>query len=379
MGVLESFFATGVGGDVIPSCSDLSFLITPSDFASDLPKCSFSQKGGGGDVKIKHPETLNLDSRDARTAFHSWLIDLFAQIITRFFFVPNLEDYITRLARDELGAGRAVMTSDIDISIRNVLGQSPRLSLVDWKSDEHMDRRFPLLRKSPWNEGLKETGDKAGGIPIGQKTDAVPASDESSGLDKLEHRNVRFFSLINQSLWDKAGWNGTAYIIFEDPKRPPCMALGFTNAEVGQAIFEEWHVTVGKIDSDEKLRVSIITGIDKKKPFSYRVVIGVNPQLKDSQSKFMITASRISRMDPSTNTNLSNFLERYKRIGWYVLLPGHLKDGTTFSEPFWKYGISTRKLMIRPAWQISENDPDAVGLQSDDEPIIPEGIDDPYP
>ena len=62
-------------------------------------------------------------------------------------------------------------------------------------------------------------------------------------------------------------------------------------------------------------------------------------------------------------------------MGWYVLLPIHLKDESIISAPFWEHGIVKRELTIRPAWQISENNPDAVAIQHDDEPIVPDGVD----
>jgi hypothetical protein len=198
-----------------------------------------------------------------------------------------------------------------------------------------------------------------------------------SGVEGLEHRNVRLVSLINLPLWDKARWTATVYIIFEDPKQPPLMALGFTDAQAGKAIFGEWHEKIGRIDRDEILRLSIITGIDQNKPFSYKVVMGVNLELRDSATEFVIINSRINRMDPPDHKNLSNFLERYKNIGWYVLMPAEMKNGMPHSDPFWNYGISIRKLAIRPAWQIGEHDLDAVALEENDEPIIPDGIDDP--
>jgi hypothetical protein len=35
------------------------------------------------------------------------------------------------------------------------------------------------------------------------------------------------------------------------------------------------------------------------------------------------------------------------------------------------------KLIVRPAWQVGENDPESVGLSIENEPIIPDGITDP--
>jgi hypothetical protein len=42
-----------------------------------------------------------------------------------------------------------------------------------------------------------------------------------------------------------------------------------------------------------------------------------------------------------------------------------------------QYWIKQTKLVVRPAWQVGENDPDMVGLSRENDPIIPEGIADP--
>jgi len=82
-------------------------------------------------------------------------------------------------------------------------------------------------------------------------------------------------------------------------------------------------------------------------------------------------------MDPSDQVNLNRFMGKYEKMGWYVLLPIHFANGSTISEPFWKYGIAKKELTIRPAWQISEHDPDAVAIMHNDEPIIPDGVNNP--
>ncbi len=260
--------------------------------------------------------------------------------------------------------------------IGNILGQSPKFSLADWESNGTIGERFPLLRQSPWHEGLAEVNSSKGALPISEATEARTVPYQHPGVEELEHRNVRVCSLINKFLWDKAGWSGTVYIVFEHIKQPPLLGLGFTDAEAGKAIFEEWIARIGRRDLNEELKVSIITGIDEQRPFSYRVRIGTDPGLTaNSLAEFVIMISRMCQMDPTDHGNLSNFLERYKTIGWYVLLPVHFKDGRVVSEPFWRHGIFKRNLAFRPAWTIGENDPDAVVLHDNDKPIIPDGVD----
>jgi len=82
-------------------------------------------------------------------------------------------------------------------------------------------------------------------------------------------------------------------------------------------------------------------------------------------------------MDPPDHINLNNFIEVYKRTGWYVLLPIHFTNASALPEPFWNYGIAKQQISIRPAWQIGEHDPDVMAIRQDTEPIIPNGIENP--
>ncbi|HEX4948600.1 MAG TPA: hypothetical protein VFZ34_18135, partial [Blastocatellia bacterium] len=278
---------------------------------------------------------------------------------------------LSRLVHEEAGFDRALDYSDVSICIENLLGSSPKIRLSDWESVD-VRERFSLNRQSAWNEGLAQQGDEAETISIFDKIGEGDPSKEVLNVDRLKHGDIKVFSLIDVPLWEKAGWKGTAYISFPDTNYPPYMALGFNSLDIGKEIFSQWREQLGKIDTEEQLRVSIITGINKSHPFSYKVMIGVNPKLKEGASSgLQFLVSRVNQMDPLDHTNLSRFLADYNRFGGYVLLPIPFPNG----EPLWKCGIAKQQLSIRQAWQISENDPDVVALQQDDDPIIPDGID----
>ncbi len=376
LSVLEAFMATSINEGVFPHRSDFRLIISPSAFASDMPSHRFNPKEGGGDVEIKHRERLDYHTKEERQAFRSWLIELIAQVIARIFIISDAKDYLNRLARDEAGFHRALDISDISIAVENILGQSPKIRLSDWESDD-IKERFPLNRHSAWNEGFEEVEDEETVSSLNKIGQGDPPKDLFDN-DKLKHRDIKVFSLINQSLWNKAGWQATAYPYFPNSDQPPFIALGFTDAEAGKAIFEEWLKKIGSIDQDEQLRISIITGIDKSKPFSYKVLIGVNPKVKKgSQSVVQYVLLRVHRMDPPDHINLNRFLEKYNKTGWFVLLPGYFLNESLEPKLFWKHGIAIREITIRPAWQIGENDADVMALQPEDNPSIPTGIEDP--
>src|SRR4030042_2098179 len=81
----------------------------------------------------------------------------------------------------------------------------------------------------------------------------------------------------------------------------------------------------------------------------------------------------MNKMTPRDSANLDRFLESYKEKKKCILIPGLF--GTNGLEAWAsKLGILKHELIVRPAWQIGENDPDICGIHADDKIIIPEGV-----
>lgn len=135
---------------------------------------------------------------------------------------------------------------------------------------------------------------------------------------------------------------------------------------------------MGNEDVEEKIRVSIITGIDIDNPAAYRVVIGMNPNwLETSSNSQFISTHRINTMNPKDSKNLDQFISGFEKLGFYILTPGYMSQDGSDAAFFWEYGILKRQIFIRPAWQLGEHDFDLCGLQPDDKVIIPRNAKDP--
>ena len=74
--------------------------------------------------------------------------------------------------------------------------------------------------------------------------------------------------------------------------------------------------------------------------------------------------------------NLNNFLAAYEKLGLYRLVPGHVVPGEESYRPMFEYWIGKQEMVLRPAWQIGEHDPDVMAIFEDTDPIIPEGVKD---
>jgi len=89
-----------------------------------------------------------------------------------------------------------------------------------------------------------------------------------------------------------------------------------------------------------------------------------------------VLVTRIHPMNAETPANLLRFLRKYEHAKAFILTPGRLE--ATDNEPLFhpELGILSRNLIVRPAWEINENDPDGVRIFVDDNLIVPEGIQD---
>lgn len=376
LGALEAFLATSLDlkSELIPYRSELKIYIKPSDFIEGPPEFQINETDSGQIIDIRHAPITKRGTIEDQKSFRSWLQDILIKITLQIAMVTDPKSFAKRIIRDELGLDRALNFSEVGIAIDNLLGQSPKYRLSDWEGQTEV-KQFRLQRGIAWNDGLtQESNDEEVDMNTLEPAEGEPP-DGLFGIDNLKHKDRRVFSLINIPLWDKAGWEATAYICF--PDSVPALALGFKNPDAARQIFKEWRTKLGEIDENEQLRVSIITGVNKKHPSSYKVVISTNPKLKKSlQNSFFVVAARFHQMDPPDLRNLNVFLEEYNRAGRYVILPAHYISETEFPKLFLDLCIGKRELRVCPAWQISDNDPDVCAIQDDDNPIIPDGIED---
>jgi hypothetical protein len=181
-------------------------------------------------------------------------------------------------------------------------------------------------------------------------------------------------SIINIPLWDRASWGGVFYIVARyDLDEPPGLGLIFKNGDAGRSIFEELQKKLGSKDPDDRLRISIITGIDKQDPTAYDVVVGTNLPGSDAERgpREIVSVSRIHRMDKPDPLNLRRFEEQVTRTKLYGVFPVQARAGGREMEMFGDLAIMKDTIRIAPAWQVGENDIDCVAIMPDDDPIIP--------
>jgi hypothetical protein len=383
LAAFEAFLATSLDSHLFPHQPNIRFQIISSDTIAEV--IDFEIKEERGEtletlVEVKHSFNESYIAGLNPEALSKKLAELIFRVIFQIAFVPNPEQYFERLLEDELAFSRAFDFTNVAIAIWNILGKTPKLQMMDWRSSDG-DKLFPPLRANTWNsdETVKNSSKEQATL-VPPKPGQGEPPPELKSVDHLKHRDRKVFSLLDVHLWDKAGWSGTGFGLIPNNRNLPLLelALLFRDDNASKKIFSQWKKELGNEDTEEKIRVSIITGIDADNPAAYRVVIGVNPHwLKTSGDSQIILTYRINTMNPKDSRNLDQFIDIFERLGFYILTPGCVSQDGSNANFFTELGILKKQIFIRPAWQIGEHDFDLCGVQPDDKIIIPEDVKDP--
>lgn len=185
----------------------------------------------------------------------------------------------------------------------------------------------------------------------------------------MKHGELKVVSLIQESLWNQAGWKGLGFQTCEG--ETPMLMFAFEKAAVGHKIFENIAKTVGDKDPNNALRIALIRGINRQNPAHYRVTVTSNLDRSDAgASKVQMALSRIHNMTPNSSENIDRFLKDYE-----VHKKCHVAtvnvNGKLVSH------LITSGVVVMYAWEIDENDQEISAIKPDDDIFVPAGMENP--
>jgi hypothetical protein len=374
LGAIEAFMATSSEKDIFPHAERTAIRLRQENGETIRPSFDWLDDVEGFHAEIVTGDSIEFQDKEALTHFTEFLCKTTLTIATRQFATHDLEAWVKKIAGEERGLARATMLGNQVILGQSLFGSDAKIRLIDFMDIK--DNRYECLRNQHWRPNLQTAQTGSTLEPIKRGDGPVPEALLDTSQRKHTERKV--YSPIDIPLWNQAGWSGTGYAWPE--QQPPFIALLFRDAEAGRKIFADWNSRWGVEDVDDALRVTIVTGIDKKNPHHYAVILGANidqiAKTPRSGSTFTMV-SRINRMTPATPENLSNFLKAFSRFKAFYLVPELLPtDRQTMPEIKLNIRLLKRNLYIRPAWQIGENDQDIVALDDDRDPYIPAHVTD---
>jgi hypothetical protein len=368
LAAIEALLSTSLDKRVFPYREGYLVRVERSARVEGPPKMEVDIDRGISIVRHSGEIATNPNADD------DWFVMAVAQLVSQIAAIGNLDSYLKRVMIDELGMWRAISFTEAATPISNILGRRPKLRISDWNNDGKPDA-YIVRRIVPWHDGsITNKRKKAGQAPtMGIGDPPRELWDRSSA----KHSSRQISSVINIPLWDKAGWGGLIYLVApDDIYEWPGLGLGFKDGSAGKAIFEELTQRLGRDDKDDRLRISIITGIDKDDPTAYSLNIGSNlPELEEDGPREFISVSRSHRMVHPNPLNLKRFEERFAETKWYWVFPAQMpSEGTEGGTIFPELAIWKKAVRIVPAWQIGENDIDCTAIQPEDNPIIPPDV-----
>lgn len=367
LAAFESFLSTSLGTQVFPYRERLEFSVSPGSDGATRP--NFQIDDLTNVAAITHG-VGNYGGATDYPAFVGWLQEVLIRLALRMLIIDDPEKWMERVAGDEVGFGRALALGAIAVATRNIFGDEPRVLLADWIVAE--DERHPLERTAALppstGTGPGEDGSERV-IRFGTGEAAVKFDPEAGG-----HADRRVMSPIDIPLWDRAKWRATGFGWGEG--EPPILMLAFHDFEAGKAIFRSWYERYGASDKSDALRVSIVRGIARDDPHAYTVMLSSELDGASIPGSMFYLSNRINRMKPTDSKNLDTFLTAYARAGCYLLAPMPFRAADGFQTIDTELAIAKRKLVVRDAWTISENDLEVPCIDPDETPLIPDGVDD---
>ncbi len=374
---IEALLATAMSDRIIAREPSVKVKIKIGEFAEPPFVFDTGDVDGRPSIEIRsRPFSPHKLSIDEQTQLKNRLFEVMAHILARAFLLQDTEVLLARLFRDDLAPQRALDFTTSFVVVGNVLGHDAKTNLDQWIDPKGTN--YPLLRTEVWDKVDREAN------PHEQHTTELkpaPADSEvppeMGDLDHVTHREIQTVSLIREAIWNEAEWRGVVFATAPDPSVPPILALLFKNADAGLKIFRGWHDEFGDVDEGDRLRIAIFRNIRRDKPHWYRIVIGNDPasDLVADGVKNIVMVSRIHTMNPDSSENLERFIAAYEKAGEYILSQAKLDGGqihlTATNE------IRKKRIVIREAWEVGPHEPDSVGIRLDDDPIIPQGVQDP--
>lgn len=373
LAALESFLATGADHRLYAREPVLTFKIRKSDFVNGPFAFESADTAGRPHFIVScsgfNPHSMN---QEEQAATKKRMLDLLVRILVRVFLIQDIDKLLREMFRDEAALDRSIDFTSSLVTTGNVLGHSPKTNIDLWVDPEA--RAYSLKRSEEWDAPDRRAKATQGTVPlvptIKEGKEEPPTWLTESG--SLKHTEMETVSLIREKLWDRAQWSGTVYYFTPEAAQRPILGLLFKDGAAAGEIFSEWRKELGQRDKNERLRLSIVRGINRKNPFSYRVVIGTNPSEDSFRTGVRyLMISRLNTMNASTDINLNGFLASYNKFGFFALAHAVLTDPSATPELVMKNCIVKRELHVRQAWEIGLNDLDAMGVADDDQPIIP--------
>lgn len=376
MGFLEAFLATSLSHKAVGTMerAKMRFQLASKGDACPNEQGLELRLGSGSELAtvVIWPERFPLGS--FRTdKLRDFFIYSLANVLPKILFPKDIKAFLDVVAGSEEGLSRSLMFADVLASSSNVFDGCRSPSLTDWAGG---GESYEIVADPPCNLALQSIMSLRRQKNTEEMNFGKGAPPEDFLEDTpLKHSAYQTLSMVDIELWQEAGWKGVGFALRPYPPiAPPFLGLLFRNGDAGRRIFENWISDVGRADVNEKIRIVILTGVEKSNPNAYTLAVSSNidkAQFKELDRIFV--TSKMKTMENADPRHLENFSKAFAASESYALVPVTLSDDGRPPKFHFDLSILKHEIVIREAWTIGLNDPDGMAVSPSINPIIPEG------
>lgn len=370
LATIESFLGSGLPNHLISLQRKIEIDLRYNTTIQELMRVS---------RVINNPTNIEITFRDYNShaivneqkCFSDGMNQLLADVISAMFMFSSEMEKIERMIKNDAAFDRSGIIANSIFFGMEVLGKDTFLFpaiIQDYPCLEVLRKEKSSITSNATRE-LEEIFELPKDVVYGLPPDV--------NFTKVSNTNIHTFSIVNTPVWNIAGWKGVLFLADMHHEYPPVLSLIF-GTERGRTIFEEWQKAIGSYDTQNRIGIRIIKGIDQNHPFWYRVAIGPSSYTFETDDElFIITMPcRLHTMQPNNNANLKMFEEELKRFQHFYLCPSYMPDRTASPKTQESLMIKKRvdSIIIYDACDILMDDYLAVcAIVPTDDPIIPEG------
>jgi hypothetical protein len=347
LGSLEAFFATALGERVAPHTELFRITVAASDEIEE-PVIETSELDMSSSVTW--PRGFHVTRFDQQRDVREFYSELAAHVLGAACMVTDAKALFEELHADAAVQQRITMISVAPSSYSRVTAQNFH-TLSDW--EKVVRRSYPLR-------------EQRAEVPRMAPDHKAEEDDESDDADDVapkikSHRGISIRSVVDVHAWDRARWRGCGYLQMPG-LQDPFMAFLFEDAAAARKIFERWRARFGEDDANEQIGISIIRHLPDTNPHHYCVQIASNDAVSCAAASRtpVLVATRSMTMEPENSRNLEMFLDGYRRVGGFYLMPA---VGMARPEFFSDLAIRKRRLTVKSAADVREHDIEAAALR----------------
>lgn len=302
LAAMESVLATTAGRGFFGMVPLVVIQIRPGHFTTFPWRVVDRMDGDPIEVAVARFDPSHLTIAE-QGQVHEAVVAVVARIVARGFHIDRLDETLPRLFGEEGALARASNFTGSFVTAGDLYdGLATGIDAL--LSGE--EAAYPPTDMGPTWDDVPLSG------PLHQGTADKDSTAGPPELGSLRHDEMRVESVIDVPVWDRARWKGLGF--FVDPQGPPMVALLFTDPFAASTIWRQWRQKFGNEDAADQLRFSIVTDVDPRDRFTYRVVIGPAPEAAfDGVAKVVFSIARVHEMNPPSDANLRAFRAEYER------------------------------------------------------------------